>query len=1536
MAAFFIGVRFGRGDGTFGELIETVKMSDAPSGFADMDADGNVDILAVRYFSFVGYDVVVFRGNGDGTFVRLLEQQARGGVLAQALASGDVNGDGRLDVVTDLHVFLGRGDGTLNPPVSLGPRNFGRNVNLSDLNDDGYLDAVVPRPLRDFEQQGGVDVLLNRRDGSFTAPVVYPLPATVVRPGPAAVRDLDADGDLDIAVALDQSKVGTANSFDANSVAIYLGNGDGTFGPAQTFRVGSGLESIALEDFDGDAKIDIAVSSRAGGLSVLLGRGDGTFPVQSDFSAGRDPVFLDVGDVNGDGDLDVAVANRDSGSVSVFLGSGDGAFAAPTDYTFERLTLNFVGLRDLNRDDALDLVVTGNALSVLLNRGDGTFGPRTDYSGTGKSVAFDDLDGDGDLDLIATIDGFNVSLGNGDGTFSAYPSVRNLGNVQSAALGDVDGDGDSDAVLKTYNNLVPGVRVVFGKGDGTFDARLNVYPTGSPDGNITLADLDRDGDLDVVTGGSDMISVLLGRGDGTFGSRVDFPVTATGGIVNLKVNVAVGLVNDDNHLDIVSANLNDTVTVLLGGGDGTFASRSDYVVGPQPRFIALGDLNADGGLDFVTVNRGHRFNEILGGSISPRLNLGSGTVASSLPVADAGADRTVVLGTLVGLDGSASHNPRPEIPLEFRWFQTSGPEASLIGATSSTPSFVPTELTTYTFELTVTALGVSDTDRVSVTVVGQPDLVLAQTDDKSLVIPGDPITYVLSISNGGPVPARSVLVTDTLPDHTSFSGAGAGGSHTDGIVRWPAFDLGPGETLTRSVTVEVTDAVPSGVEGITNTASVTDDGTFGPDPTPGNNMASDTNQVIALPDLAVALDDGRERASPGETFSYLLTIGNAGNQGATGVIVRHELPVRSSFVSTSDGGSVTNGVVSWPAFDLEASATVTRSVTVRLDDAWPPGLESLRSTATVMDDGANGLDSRSDNNVAVDTNVVLLPDLSVSQRSEEGVVVAGQTVTYAIEVANVGREISTEIRLSDDLPPESLFVSASDSGVHENGRVLWPPFELSPGGRAFRTVTVEVRDGSVTALTNTVTVGDDGTHGPDPTPENNVAIETDRVSQVSDLAVSLSASPEPVLAGNELTYTVVVDNLGPAEATGVELSDLLPPDVSFSSVTASQGRCQETLPVRCHFQSLAAGERATVTIVVNPTEEGSVTNLVTVVASQVDSDGDNNSAVTTSTVVAWSFTNATARSGLGTPGAKTGGLAWCDFNDDRYLDVLVHTGTETESGRSYLYFNNGDGTFSDVTSTHAAGLIRERGHRSAICADLNGDGYLDFGRNDERRVEIYLNRGPAGNPPFSFGLSAQQLPNQLVNAAPGRMSPEGMGFLDFDHDSDLDLIADNHDFGIDLFQSDGAGRFKHITPAIDSRGLPNSAASGDYLAVADYNLDGWVDVAARKEGQFDLWTNRGDGTFLANTSFDEESSDENKGGVAFCDLDSDGDFDLVWTDHGANQIWRNESGSFQPTGEPGASSGVQLSGEDIDDVACSDVDNDGDLDLFFSASWGPG
>jgi len=316
------------------------------------------------------------------------------------------------------------------------------------------------------------------------------------------------------------------------------------------------------------------------------------------------------------------------------------------------------------------------------------------------------------------------------------------------------------------------------------------------------------------------------------------------------------------------------------------------------------------------------------------------------------------------------------------------------------------------------------------------------------------------------------------------------------------------------------------------------------------------------------------------------------------------------------------------------------------------------------------------------------------------------------------------------------------------------------------------------------------------------------------------------------------------------------------------------------------------------------------------------------------FTQIADSIGLNLNGTKYGGASWGDFNNDGCLDLLVNTWAK----HSRLYLsdcNLPDPNFTDVSLTYAAGLLANICERSAVWGDLNNDGYLDFIRNRWDRCEVYLNKGPSGVPAYSFG-DALNNPNLTLTTFPDGMNVEGFGLLDYNKDGWLDLIMENHQYGIDIYENpaDGSANFTHVTPNISAKGLPTTATTGDYMAITDFNDDGYPDILARKENREDLWVNNGNGTFTANTTFNKQAGG-NKGGVLFCDFDNDGDFDLFWSDDSINQIWEQtglNSNNFVATNEPATSSSVTP--VNTDGCACGDVDNDGDQDLFLTSNAG--
>ena len=404
---------------------------------------------------------------------------------------------------------------------------------------------------------------------------------------------------------------------------IHLGLGDGTFREPSVglglSAVNPDLQAMVSGDFNGDGKLDLVVEETGGGtIAVLLGNGDGTFQAPKFYAVGTSSYpfgpgnTLVAGDFNGDGRLDLAVASNRSNDVSVLLGNGDGTFQNQVTYAVGSGPSALVA-GDFNGDGRLDLAVANvgsNDVSVLLGNGDGTFQPAKEYAAgsTPAALVAGDFNGDGKLDMAvddggdANGNGIGVSvlLGNGDGTFQAAKEYAVSGFASGLVAGDFNGDGRLDlAITDQADNTI---FLLLGNGDGTFQAQKTIA-AGVQAYTLVAGDFNGDGRLDLATADyrNDNISVLLNKGDGTFAARQPTVVGVSPYVL------VVGDFNGDGRLDLATANfISNDISVLLGNGDGTFQAEERVSLGTNayPTGLVAGDFNGDGRLDLAVIDSG--------------------------------------------------------------------------------------------------------------------------------------------------------------------------------------------------------------------------------------------------------------------------------------------------------------------------------------------------------------------------------------------------------------------------------------------------------------------------------------------------------------------------------------------------------------------------------------------------------------------------------------------------------------------------------------------------------------------------------------------------------------------------------------------------------------------------------------------------------------------------------------------------------------------------------------------------------------------
>jgi len=537
------------------------------------------------------------------------------GTYATAHVGGDVNGDGRSDLLVSRFAFPhilpnpngylpAIGGGRFGTLVTLPGGSFGAAPRRANLNGDASIDLVA------ISDPGAIQFWHGRPDGGFDfqpPKSISGLPTTVFSKARAfVVVDLDLDGRDDLVLA---------NASNGN-LSLFRADGFGGFGPQLDLSLSDGpVQALAADvevaDLNRDGLPDLLAArelSGATGMSVFLAVSPGVFGGARHYGLDSSPDrvgMLATGDLNGDGAFDAALVR--GAKVDILLNRGDGHFTLHDSVPADATTPRDIEFGDLDEDGNADLCIgmDDRGVRIAFGLGSGAFAPAVDHplgfsSGPGGfQVA--DIDGDTHLDLVCDKGGASVFRGDGRGGIAGPQPLPSFAGVTWVEHGDLDNDGLEDLIsLESPPNIGSNTIAVYKRlPGGGFAAPIRTFAGGILNG-LALAHIDGDGKLDVVV--TDLASfnlpparALLGDGAGGFGAPILTPLSE-----HVLYPLLADL-NGDQLADLVYAPYEQVFPpkLVLRHGDGTghFGAPVPLLLAKYPFTVDAVDVDSDGDID---------------------------------------------------------------------------------------------------------------------------------------------------------------------------------------------------------------------------------------------------------------------------------------------------------------------------------------------------------------------------------------------------------------------------------------------------------------------------------------------------------------------------------------------------------------------------------------------------------------------------------------------------------------------------------------------------------------------------------------------------------------------------------------------------------------------------------------------------------------------------------------------------------------------------------------------------------------------------
>ncbi|AYN66076.1 DUF11 domain-containing protein [Euzebyella marina] len=495
--------------------------------------------------------------------------------------------------------------------------------------------------------------------------------------------------------------------------------------------------------------------------------------------------------------------------------------------------------------------------------------------------------------------------------------------------------------------------------------------------------------------------------------------------------------------------------------------------------------------------------------------------------------------------------------------------------------------------------------------------------------PGDTVTLTIDLTNNGPDEATNVSLQNLVPVGFTILNANDSGVISGNTIDWSGFTIPSGTTS--SVSFEVTVNNPTNVANeYMNIVQVTNVDQYDPDSEPNNDDGDQSEDdedtiefILQSADLEVINTVTPEEGNPGDTLTFNIEVLNTGVDAATGVSIENLVPDGFTITAVNNGGTQSGQTIVWNGITVPNGSSITLSFEVTINVPTNVSGEYFNTVQVIAvdqldpDSAPNNDDGDQSEDDEDNAEIVLIPaDLSLEKRLSATSLQTpntGDTVTFELEIVNVGPGLATNVTIEDSLPVGFTLQSVNDGGVANGNIITWNLPSLPVGSQVVSyEVVLNAPTNTLDEYTNIAQVTGSDQFDPDSTPNNDDGdqSEDDEASYTIDaptvdLEVTKAVDKAQTFYGDTVTFTVTVTNNSTYDATNVGIEDILPGGYTMVSHNADLGAYDEGISV-WEIPSITVGETATLQMTVTVNEDGQYTNIAELIyVDQIDPNTDN-------------------------------------------------------------------------------------------------------------------------------------------------------------------------------------------------------------------------------------------------------------------------------------------------------------------------------------------